>query len=84
MDEKQFNEMIEMLDAHERDHFRMVIETLIVCYTGKQSAVLVVQEEAKLVVIGVHATNWKAAEMLSMAFDGLDTDMHVETDGAVH
>ena len=84
MDEKQLNEMIEMLDAHEREHFRMVIETLLVCYTGKQNAVIVVQEEEKMVLIGVHTTNWRAADMLSVALDNLDTELHVETDGAVH
>lgn len=85
MDEKQFNELIATMDANEREHFRMVIELLVQCYTdAKLSAVIVVQEDSKIVVIGANVTDWKAADMLSTVMEVLDEKLHEATEGAVH
>ena len=85
MDEKQFNALIETMDTDEREHFRMVIELLVQCYTdAKLSAVIVVQEESRMVVIGANVTDWKAADMLSTVMEVLDEKLHEATEGAVH
>lgn len=85
MDEKQFNELIATMDANEREHFRMVIELLVQCYTdAKLSAVIVVQEDSKIVVIGANVTDWKAADMLGAVMEVLDEKLHEATEGAVH
>lgn len=85
MDEKQFNELIAAMDMDEREHFRTVIEMLVQCYTdAKLSAVIVVQEESRMVVIGANVTDWKAADMLSTVMEVLDEKLHSETNEAVH
>ena len=85
MDEKQFNALIETMDTDEREHFRMVIELLVQCYTdAKLSAVIVVQEDSKMVVIGANVTDWKAADMLRTVMEVLDEKLHEATEGAVH
>lgn len=85
MDEKQFNALIETMDTDEREHFRMVIELLVQCYTdAKLSAVIVVQEDSKMVVIGANVTDWKAADMLGTVMEVLDEKLHEATEGAVH
>ncbi len=85
MDEKQFTTLIETMGIEEREHFRAVVELLVKCYTEeKLSAVFVVQQESRVVVIGANVTDWKAAEMLGTVMEVLDEKLHSETNEAVH
>jgi len=85
MDEKQFTALIATMDTDEREHFRTVVEMLVKCYTEERlSAVIVVQEDSRLMVIGANVTDWKAAEMLGTVMEVLDEKLHDATEGVVH